>query len=283
MSPDFPPLTATVDHPLFKFIVGHKSIDEKTLQGWGRELRGRLQSAGPLRQARLLSAAAAALGELTQRVPPPQRHMLVARIRTMHATINQCLQAVLPAGGDRFSSDDRPRVDAVLAEQNFALRCAHRSLHHGVVMADQAHTLFKHALVRILRENLPDSIKPAHDAGRQIAELFLQLVRMEIKVEKGMPDRESVIQEVFGTLVSGIAMLTARQRVDALVGSSAFYALAERDEDTFEMIVSECEDLIADLPEFDQLLVNGRIDKLTQRGDTSFEDARVSPPAGLLI
>ncbi|MET0383503.1 MAG: hypothetical protein ABW032_08780 [Burkholderiaceae bacterium] len=263
------------DDRVVEWFPGKPSIDEAKLGWWPRQL---MDAPPSLSGVTILSRMAADYGNVLQSSPAPSRRIAFSkRIEELHDAIDRQLLALQPAGAAGFPPRDRPSIDEVLKRQNFAIRCAHRSLHHDAVDAGELQGKFKDAVGRIMRKKLRGLATPADDAGRQIGELFVQAAKMRPKTRTTL--RDPVTETIFLELEAAASALPARQMADALVGAYVVFQLAQGDKDAYNLVAKRCASSIGKLPEGLVAPTRGRIDDMQARmGTMPFEDHEVPSP-----
>lgn len=273
---DFKHRPPTKDDPVFAVASQLTMFDCSLMEDFYEKIQDRVKSMEPFEGVKLKSALAAGLGMLAQRLSEPEELKdLVTTIEEMHTDA----KGLLPKPK---SVEKKERFSAILADLNFASRCANRVLHHIVgdlSDIDVLHDRFNAALRRIIER---DTLPP--DAGRQMGELFVQSVKMRVADDdqsdlRGVPDLERLVDDILDPLRE----LDANHVADALVGTYVFHQLSDQprpefDPDVIQAIIDSTQDLQSTLPKHLQTSVDNRIAEMLRRGGTPFEDERVPLP-----
>lgn len=304
---DFERRPRTVNDPVFTVVSRLPSIDRRSMDNFIELADGRAASMNhkPIEKAKMLTAFSAGLGVLTQRLTDPsQLSILVQAIEKMHVKIDAELKEIKRGFRERRTrlgaleptdaaekkglDEDKKRFKAIVADQQFASRCAIRSFHHD--MMDSENT----DLIEARFFDAVDRIKRgvggvASDAGGQLADLFVQCARLRRNTDGSIDRvRATLLNKVADALLDEVEELSPEQLAAALVGTYSFEQNQD-DELNFKSFIEWRDEFLTvragmmeDMSDDDKSRLELRTTKMLQRaalsGDLPFEEEHLRLP-----
>ncbi|MET0383038.1 MAG: hypothetical protein ABW032_06405 [Burkholderiaceae bacterium] len=282
-----PPLA---DDPVFAMASTLHMVHSGMLNELIDEVARQAESMGGrlVERAKLWSAFAAGLGMSAQRLRhPSQLSELADCIKTVHRRIGECLKAIDDECPE-LSGAEGEHVDSVVAQRSFALRCAHRVLHHdrrALAEDDDEETAelvldkFTSALEDVM--HLCEDREVADDAGLLIRDLFEQLVAVD--AELLMPgDGKPLLEELFEFFAADIRSLPDAQAADALPGAYVFFdgrIQAGDNDQVVQALAARSEAMIGHLPKKRRDAAREGLEAMRRRDGSLFEHDELPPPA----